>query len=160
YDALPKEIEWHFIGHLQRNKVRLIIPFVQLIQSVDSFSLLQEIEKRAAEQHRRVDCLLQVKIAQEETKFGWSSSEVESVLKEAVRFQHIHIIGLMGIATNTNDKTIIRQEFHSLAQLFQKLKKGFPALHILSMGMSNDYQIAVEEGSTMVRMGSKIFEEK
>ena len=160
YAALPKDIAWHFIGHLQRNKVRSIIPFVQLIQSVDSFPLLQEIEKRAAEEGKIIDCLLQVKIAQEETKFGLSFPEAEVALNEAVRFQHVHITGLMGMATNTDDTAIIRQEFCSLAQLFQKLKREFPALHVLSLGMSNDYQIAVEEGSTMVRIGSKLFGEK
>ena len=160
YDTLPKDIMWHFIGHLQRNKVRSIIPFVQLIQSVDSFPLLQEIEKRAAEEGKIIDCLLQVKIAQEETKFWLSFPEAEVALNEAVRFQHVHITGLMGMATNTDDTAIIRQEFCSLAQLFQKLKREFPALHVLSLGMSNDYQIAVEEGSTMVRIGSKLFGEK
>ena len=160
YAALPKDIAWHFIGHLQRNKVRSIIPFVQLIQSVDSFPLLQEIEKRAAEEGKIIDCLLQVKIAQEETKFWLSFPEAEVALNEAVRFQHVHITGLMGMATNTDDTAIIRQEFCSLAQLFQKLKREFPALHVLSLGMSNDYQIAVEEGSTMVRIGSKLFGEK
>ncbi len=160
YAALPKDIEWHFIGHLQRNKVKEIVPFVQLIQSIDSLRLLQEIDKRAAEQHRIVDCLLQVKISREETKFGLSLNDIEPLLQEAAHFQHAHIVGLMGMATNTHDAAIIRQEFRSLAQLFQKLRKEIPALHVLSLGMSHDYKIAVEEGSTMVRIGSKLFGER
>ncbi|MBI1968309.1 YggS family pyridoxal phosphate-dependent enzyme [Candidatus Woesearchaeota archaeon] len=160
YAALPKDIRWHFIGHLQRNKVKEIIQFVHLIHSVDSFNLLQGIEKRAAEQQKIVNCLLQVKIAREETKFGLSLNDIEPLLQEAAHFQHAHIVGLMGMATNTHDAAIIRQEFRSLAQLFQKLRKEIPALHVLSLGMSHDYKIAVEEGSTMVRIGSKLFGER
>ena len=160
YAALPKDIAWHFIGHLQRNKVRSIIPLVQLIQSVDSFPLLQEIEKRAAEKGKIIDCLLQVKIAQEETKFGLSFPEAEAAINEAARFHHAHIVGLMGMATNTNDESVIRQEFRSLAQLFRRKQAAFPMLTILSLGMSQDYKIAVEEGSTMVRIGSRIFGER
>ncbi|UFH56930.1 YggS family pyridoxal phosphate-dependent enzyme [Spirosoma sp. KNUC1025] len=159
---LPIDIEWHLIGHLQTNKVKYIAPFVALIQSIDSLKLLQEVNKQAARYNRVIDCLLQIHIADEETKFGLSPEEAEILLNtpELDDLQHIRLIGLMGLATNTDDEEQIRREFRGLKQLFDQLaeiKRFNVAFQELSMGMSGDYQIAVEEGSTMVRVGSAIF---
>ncbi len=162
-ENLPKDIEWHLIGHLQTNKVKYIAPFISLIHSVDSLKLLQEIDKQAAKNNRVISCLLQVYIASEETKFGLSHDEVLELLgaAELQTMQHVKIIGLMGMATNTNNEDLIRQEFRSLKQLFEqiKLQVSLPQvqLHELSMGMSSDFKIAVEEGSTLIRLGSAIF---
>jgi pyridoxal phosphate enzyme (YggS family) len=155
---LPKDIRWHFIGHLQSNKVKYIIPFVYLIHGVDSLRLLTEINKQAAKIPRVMDVLLQVHIAREETKFGLDAGELAQVM-EAVRsdqeqWTHIRIRGLMGMASNTEDVTVVTAEFHQLKVL---LDQWFPADGILSMGMSGDYQLAVKEGSTMVRIGSLLF---
>ncbi len=164
YEALPKDIEWHMIGHLQRNKVKYIVPFVALIHSVDSVRLLQEINKRAANVGRVVNCLLQVHIAQEKTKFGFDEAELETLLTEEAlaAFTHVRLKGLMGMATNTDDPAQVRQEFRGLKTLFERCKAK--ANHYqnvdfteLSMGMSNDYTIALEEGSTLIRVGSSIF---
>lgn len=161
--TLPKDIAWHLIGHLQSNKVKQIIPFVQMIHSVDRFSLLQEIDRQALKAGRVVDCLLQFHIAQESTKFGFSVSEAEKMLQspEFHALQHVRICGVMGMATFTNDMTRVRNEFRGLKIIFQKLKTQFfsnePAFQEISMGMSGDWEIAVEEGSTMVRIGSLIF---
>lgn len=162
FEALPKDIEWHLIGHLQTNKVKYIAPFVSLIHSVDSLKLLSEINKQAKKNNRIIPCLLQVHIAEEETKFGLSFHEVEEILNsESLKELHnIEIKGLMGMATNTDNQDLIRKEFHQLKIFFEKLKKenkSTAQLTELSMGMSSDYQIALEEGSTLVRIGSSIF---
>lgn len=159
---LPPDVEWHLIGHLQTNKVKYIAPFVKLIQSVDSLKLLQEINKQAVKHQRIIDCLLQIYIADEETKFGLSAEEAETLLTDPAldELSNVRIIGLMGLATNTDNQAQIRQEFRGLNQLFEKLltiKRPVLQFTELSMGMSGDYQIALEEGSTMVRVGSAIF---
>ena len=159
---LPADIKWHLIGHLQTNKVKYIAPFVALIESVDSLKLLQEINKQAAKHSRVIDCLLQIHIANEETKFGLSPDEAEALLNapELDNLPTIRLVGLMGLATNTDDEPQIRQEFRGLKQLYDKLAQTHRpnvAFSELSMGMSGDYRIAMEEGSTMVRIGSAIF---
>lgn len=159
YETLPKDIEWHMIGHLQTNKVKYIAPFVSLIHGVDSFKLLKEINKRAAQNERVINCLLQIHIAEEDTKFGFDEKEVvELIQSEAFQdLKNIKIVGLMGMATNTTDESQIRKEFKSLRTLFTKLNTQHSSLNTLSMGMSSDYKIAIEEGSTMIRVGSSIF---
>ncbi|MBB1536521.1 MAG: YggS family pyridoxal phosphate-dependent enzyme [Bacteroidia bacterium] len=163
YEALPKDIEWHLIGHLQRNKVKLVVPFVSLIHSVDSEKLLSAIDQEAEKAEREVKCLIQVHIAEEETKFGFTPDEAFRffVDKRPAAYKHVRIAGLMGMATLTDDTTRIRKEFSLLHDLFEKVraegnvtKEDFSTL---SMGMSSDYPIAVESGSTMVRVGSAIF---
>lgn len=159
---LPADVEWHLIGHLQTNKVKYIAPFVALIQSVDSLKLLQEIDRQAAKRNRIIDCLLQIHIASEETKFGLSPDEAEALLNSPALndLPNVCLIGLMGLATNTDNQTQIRQEFRKLKQLYDKLaqiQRPTVAFSELSMGMSGDYRIAIEEGSTMVRIGSAIF---
>ena len=162
-EALPKDIEWHMIGHVQRNKVKYMAPFVSLIHSVDSWKLLKEINKQAAKNERIIDCLLQMHIAEEETKFGLSKEELLEILAspELPALKNIKIIGLMGMATFTENKEQVRKEFKSLASIFSEVKSKFQADNIdweeLSMGMSGDYDIAIEEGSTLVRVGSSIF---
>lgn len=162
YDALPKDIEWHLIGHLQTNKVKYIAPFIQCIQSVDSLHLLQEINKYAAKNKRVIDCLLQIYIANEDTKFGLDANECISLLNDDnfKSLQNIRIRGLMGMATNTSDEVQIEREFMTLKQLFETIKNTYelPEFNQLSMGMSSDYKIAVKCGSTIVRVGSKVFE--
>lgn len=161
--ALPKDIEWHLIGHLQTNKVKYIAPFISVIESVDSLKLLQEINKQAAKNKRIIDCLLQVYIADEDTKFGLDFHEVVELLRseEFQALENVRIIGLMGIASNTDVEKRIRDEFEELKVLFDGIKISFfrkiEYFKELSMGMSSDYKIAVEEGSTMVRIGSSIF---
>lgn len=163
HDALPKDIEWHFIGHLQTNKVKYIVPFVSLIHSIDSLQLLQTVEKEANKHNRVVDCLLQFHIASEETKFGLDMKEARELLdSDAFKtMQHIQICGVMGMATNTDDIGLVRSEFRHLKEIFNTLKKDYFAdndrFRELSMGMSNDYNIALEEGSTLIRVGSSIF---
>lgn len=159
YENLPKDIEWHMIGHLQSNKVKYIAPFVSLIHGIDSFKLLKEVNKRAQQNDRVINCLLQIHIAQEDTKFGFSPDEVTTLMQteEFKSLQHIKIVGLMGMATNTDNLTQVREEFKSLKTLFSLLQTQHPTLNTLSMGMSGDYQLAIEEGSTMVRVGSAIF---
>ena len=163
YEALPKDIEWHFIGHLQTNKIKYMAPYVALIHGVDSFKLLKEINKQAIKAERIIPCLLQIHIAQEESKFGFSFDECRQMLEEGCwkELTHISIAGLMGMATNTDDENIIQQEFHSLGAFFQEIKDCYfsnqPAFKEISMGMSDDYPIAIAEGSTLVRIGSKIF---
>ena len=162
HESLPKDIEWHMIGHLQSNKVKYIAPFVSLIHGVDSFKLLKEINKRAAQNERVINCLLQIHIAEEDTKFGFDEKEVIELIKSEA-FQHlknIKVVGLMGMATFTDDENQIRKEFKSLKKLFDKLQISNHQFQILSMGMSGDYQIAIEEGSTMIRVGSSIFGER
>lgn len=159
---LPNDIRWHFIGHLQSNKVKYIAPFVHLIHGVDSIKLLIEINKQAAKNSRVVDCLLQVYIAQEETKFGLNEQELDQLLKEFAQSEmsNVRIKGLMGMASFTDDMSKVRNEFRYLKTLFDKQAKLSIAncqLTILSMGMSSDYKVAIEEGSTMVRIGSLLF---
>ncbi|MBN8673955.1 MAG: YggS family pyridoxal phosphate-dependent enzyme [Chitinophagales bacterium] len=158
---LPKDIRWHFIGHLQSNKVKYIAPFVHLIHGVDSFKLLQEIGKQAKKQNRIIDCLLQVYIAKEETKFGLDENELAEVLMSEL--VNARVCGLMGMASFSDDMELVRSEFRYLKTLFDKHAKpptSNQALQILSMGMSSDYKIAVEEGSNMVRIGSLLFGER
>ncbi|MEM0932360.1 MAG: YggS family pyridoxal phosphate-dependent enzyme [Bacteroidota bacterium] len=159
WENLPKDIEWHMIGHVQRNKVKYMAPFVSLIHGVESLRLLKEIDKQAAKNGRCIDCLLQMHIAQEETKFGLDHSELEHLVdSEAFKtLQNVRVVGLMGMATFTENLEQIRKEFVHLRTQFEKLKARLPEIHILSMGMSGDYPIAIEEGSTMVRIGSSIF---
>jgi len=163
YEALPKDIQWHQIGHLQRNKVKYIAPFITLIHSVDSLKLLHEIDKQAAKNNRIIDCLLQVHIAQEETKFGLDHVELIELLRseEFAGLEHVRVRGLMGIATNTPNEREVRAEFGELKSLFDGIKVSFfrHADHFdtLSMGMSADYKIAIEQGCTMVRLGSTLF---
>ncbi|WDF66998.1 YggS family pyridoxal phosphate-dependent enzyme [Sphingobacterium oryzagri] len=162
-EALPKDIEWHLIGHLQTNKVKYIAPFIQLIESVDSIKLLKEIDKHAAKHDRVIDCLLQVYIADEDSKFGLDHAELVELLRdpEFASLQHVRIRGLMGIATNTENEKVIKAEFYELKMLFDGIKASFfrqqDSFDTLSMGMSSDYQLAIEHGSTMVRLGSTIF---
>lgn len=160
---LPKDIEWHLIGHLQSNKVKYIAPFVKLIHGVDSLKLLQEIDKQAKKNKRIIDCLLQVYIADEDTKFGLGFDEVIEILRDEAfaELKNIRIVGLMGIATNTKNEKQITIEFHELKVFFDGIKVSFfrkeDSFKEISTGMSADYKIAIEEGSTMVRIGSSIF---
>ncbi len=162
HEVLPKDIQWHFIGHLQSRKVKLIVPFVNLIHGVDSLKLLEEINKQAAKNNRVIDCLLQVYIADEETKFGLNEQEINEIIasKEFKELNNIKIVGLMGMATFTDNKDQIKKEFQNLKTIFDKvsqLKTENCLLKTISMGMSGDYQLAIEFGSTMVRIGSSIF---
>ena len=154
-EELPKDINWHMIGHLQTNKVKFIAPFISLIHAIDSVKLLKEINKRAKQNNRVIDCLLQVHIAKESTKFGFDITEINGAINNAKEFQNIRIVGLMGMATFTDNKQQIIQEFNSLKVLFETIKNEH--ITILSMGMSGDFQIAIGQGSTMVRVGSAIF---
>lgn len=166
YESLPKDIEWHFIGHLQTNKVKYIVPYVALIHGIDSYKLLAEVDKQAAKAGRRVNCLLQLHIAREETKFGFSFDECRQMLAEGQwrQLQHIRLCGLMGMATNTDNVEQIKEEFRSLSDFFREVKSTWfaddDAFCELSMGMSHDYHEAIAEGSTLVRVGSKIFGER
>lgn len=161
--ALPSDIEWHLIGHLQTNKVKQIAPFVHMIQSVDSLRLLQEIDWQAEKCGRIIDCLLQFHVAQEETKFGLDEAEAEALLESADfhQMRHVRVCGVMGMASFSEDAALVRSEFQTLRAIFQRLQSRYfadaPHFCHLSMGMSSDWRIAVEEGSTMVRVGSAIF---
>lgn len=163
YEQLPKDIQWHLIGHLQSNKVKYMAPFVSLIHGVDSFKLLQEINNQAIKSNRVIDCLLQIRIAQEETKFGLTFEDAQAVLNhpEFKNLQNICIKGVMGMSTFTEDEAQIRDEFKMLKQIFDVFKEQFSFdntdFQTISMGMSGDFQLAIEEGSTMVRVGSSIF---
>lgn len=165
-EVLPKDIEWHFIGHLQTNKVKYMAPFVSLIHAVDSVKLLKEIDKQAQKCGRVIDVLLQIHVAKEETKFGFTPDEVVDVLEagEWKTLPNVRVVGLMAMATNTDDEGQIAEEFDTVRQLFARLKERFfaesPDFKVLSMGMSGDYLIAQEHGSTMVRVGSMIFGER
>jgi PLP dependent protein len=162
-ELLPSSVAWHQIGHLQRNKVKYIAPFIHLIHSVDSFDLLKEINKQALNCSRTIDCLMQIHIAQEEAKFGFSILELDQALNgpELATMANIRIRGLMGMATNTDDTTQIEQEFAGLHKLYHNLtttgNTSLSAFNILSMGMSSDYRIGLANGSTMVRIGSYLF---
>ncbi|NOX46073.1 MAG: YggS family pyridoxal phosphate-dependent enzyme [Chlorobi bacterium] len=166
YSELPKDIEWHFIGHMQSNKVKYIAPFVSLIHGIDSFKLLKEINKQAIRNDRVINCLFQFHIATESTKFGFDLEEVSGILdlKEFGELKNIRICGVMGMATYTSDTAIVRNEFRNLKDIFTNLKSSFFAeqesFKEISMGMSGDYEIAIEEGSTMIRVGSAIFGER
>ena len=159
WEGLPKDIQWHMIGHLQRNKVKYMAGFVSLVHGVDSLRLLQEIDKQGKKVDRTIPCLLQVHIAQEETKFGLDPVELEELIqcKAFKTMNNIQIKGLMGMASHTGNEAQIRMEFQNLKSLFEDLKKDMPEISILSMGMSSDHALAVEQGSTMVRIGSRIF---
>ena len=159
YDALPKDIQWHMIGHLQRNKVKYMAHFVDLIHGVDSFKTLKEIDKQAKKHHRVINCLLQARIAEEETKFGLQFSEISSILesKELNSLSNVNIVGLMGMATFTDDLEVLTNEFSSLKNFYDQQKNIHSSLNVLSMGMSGDYEIAIKNGSNMIRIGSSIF---
>jgi pyridoxal phosphate enzyme (YggS family) len=163
YDVMPKDIQWHLIGHLQTNKVKYLAPFVALIHSVDSFKLIEEINKQALKNNRVIDCLLQFHIAQEETKFGLSENEAFELItsNEFKLMKNVRIVGVMGMASFTEDNESVRNEFQSLKKIFTNLKNKFfskeDCFKEISMGMSGDYLLAIEEGSTMVRVGSSIF---
>jgi hypothetical protein len=163
FEALPKDIDWHLIGHLQKNKVKYIAPFVKLIHAVDSLELLQTIEKEGKKLNRKIPCLIQIHIAKEDTKFGISPEDVETFfeLEEIRMLEFAEIHGLMGMATFTDNLTQVEKEFETLAQLFNAIKSKslsyLPHFNQLSMGMSGDYTIAIEKGSTMVRVGSALF---
>ena len=159
WEALRKDIEWHMIGHVQTNKVKYMAEYVALVHGVDSFKLLKEINKQAKKHHRTINCLLQVHIAEEETKFGLDKTELLELLNsdEFKTLKNIKVIGLMGMATFTDNEVQVRKEFKSLYALFKDPKTIVNTLDTVSMGMSGDYKIAIEEGSTMVRIGSSIF---
>ncbi len=163
YEALPKDIEWHAIGHLQTNKVKYIAPFVALIHSVESLKLMKEIDKQAKKNNRVIEILLQFHIAEEDTKFGLDLSEAQEILNSEFykNTQNIKVVGVMGMATFTHDKNQVRKEFRTLKKFFDELKKKFfeneNSFKEISMGMSGDYEIAAAEGSTMVRVGSLLF---
>lgn len=159
YDELPKDIQWQMIGHLQRNKVKYMAHFVDLIHGVDSFKTLKEINKQAKKHDRTIKCLLQARIAKEETKFGLSFSDIDQIFssEELKELQNIQIVGLMGMATFTENQEQLSEEFSALKNFFDQLKNQHSKLNILSMGMSGDYQIAIKNGSNMVRVGSAIF---
>ncbi|AVM53767.1 hypothetical protein JN06_00336 [Bacteroides zoogleoformans] len=166
YESLPKDIEWHFIGHLQTNKIKYIIPYVTLIHGIDSYKLLAEVNKQAEKAGRTVNCLLQLHIAREDTKFGFSFDECRGMLAsgEWKQFHNIRICGLMGMATNTDNAEQIKMEFCSLSKFFREVKDEWfsesEAFKELSMGMSHDYREAIAAGSTLIRIGSKIFGER
>lgn len=165
HEQMPKDIEWHLIGHLQTNKVKYIAPFVSLIHSIDSLKLLNEVEKQAAKNNRVINVLLQMHVANEETKFGLDQTELielmDYYLSNPKNYAHVNIVGIMGMATNTNDTNQIRNEFKQLKGIFQFIKNSYfinkKDFAEISMGMSSDYTIAIEEGSTMVRIGSLLF---
>lgn len=166
YNVLPKDIEWHFIGHLQTNKVKYIAPYITLIEAVDSYKLLTEINRQAGKYNRVIPCLLEIHIAQEESKYGFTPENCRDMLKagEWKNLRNIRIAGVMGMATNTDDEAQIEQEFRTLKGLFDEWKQAFftdePTFKEISMGMSHDYRIAIRTGSTLVRVGSKIFGER
>jgi pyridoxal phosphate enzyme (YggS family) len=160
WEELPKDIAWHMIGHVQSNKVKYMAHFVDLIHGVDSFKLLKEIQKQAIKHDRTIRCLIQIRIAEEETKFGLPEEELEALLKAAEDLPNVQIVGLMGMATFTDNQNQITFEFNKLKDLYDKVKSSSASMNTLSMGMSGDYSIAIECGSNMIRVGSKIFGER
>ncbi|MDY0254253.1 MAG: YggS family pyridoxal phosphate-dependent enzyme [Tenuifilaceae bacterium] len=162
-EVMPKDIQWHLVGHLQTNKVKYVAPFVSLIHSVDSAKLLKEINKCGAKNDRVIDCLLQVHIAEEDTKFGLSAQELDTMLSTPAlaEYANVRVVGLMGMATFTDNMEQVRREFKGLADTFKNVKQKYfanqPSFNTLSMGMSGDFEVAIEEGSTMIRVGSRIF---
>jgi pyridoxal phosphate enzyme (YggS family) len=157
WEQMPQDINWHMIGHLQRNKVKYIAPFVALIHGVDSERLLQEIDKQAAKHQRIIPCLLQIHIAQESTKFGLSETELDALIAKSVNYPNVQLRGLMGMASFTEDTSQIEKEFAELKKIFDRVQSQLTGFDVLSMGMSGDYTLAIEQGSTMIRVGSKIF---
>ncbi len=157
YEILPKDIEWHMIGHVQSNKVKYMAPFVSLIHGVDSLKLLKEINKQAQKNNRVLDCLFQIHIAKESTKYGMSKEECIENLTSAQSMENVRIRGLMGMATFTNDQKQIEREFNDLKKLYDNLANKYTSFEFLSMGMSGDYKIAILKGSNMIRLGNKIF---
>ncbi len=166
YETLPKDIEWHFIGHLQTNKVKYIAPYIAMIHAVDSYKLLAEIDKQAAKHNRVIPCLLEIHIAQEESKYGFTFDTCRQMLEEGgwKQLKHVCIAGVMGMGTNTDDEKEVEKEFRSLTDFFRSLKQDYfsqtDSFKEISMGMSHDYQIAIKCGTTLVRVGSKIFGER
>jgi len=160
YDELPKDIKWHMIGHVQTNKVKYIARFISLIHAVDSIKLLKEINKQAIKNNINIRCLIQIKIAKEESKNGISKDKLNDLMCFSNNLKNINIVGLMGMATYTSNKDIINSEFKELSILFNNLKTSYPKLSVLSIGMSDDYLIAIKNGSNMIRVGSKIFGER
>lgn len=166
YETLPKDIEWHFIGHLQTNKVKYIAPYIAMIHAVDSYKLLAEIDKQAAKYNRVIPCLLEIHIAQEESKYGFTFDTCRQMLEEGgwKQLKHVCIAGVMGMGTNTDDEKEVEKEFRSLADFFKSLKQDYfsqtDSFKEISMGMSHDYQIAIKCGTTLARVGSKIFGER
>ena len=157
-NTLPNDIEWHMIGHLQRNKVKYIASFVKLIHSVDNLKLLKEINKQALKNNLIINCLLQIKIASEDTKFGMSVDEAKSILSQEFKIlNNISIVGLMGMASFTNDQNILKKEFSFISNFFNEIRTLYPKIKILSIGMSDDYRLAIKYGSNMIRIGSSIF---
>ena len=156
-EELPKDIQWHMIGHVQSNKVKYMAPYVDLIHGVDSLKLLKEIDKQATKNNRIIPCLLQIHIAQEDNKFGFSAQECQQAIEMSKEFPHVHIKGLMGMASYTEDQKQIAQEFAGLKNLYDQLIQQNHRLETLSMGMSGDYPLAIAQGSNMIRVGSKIF---
>lgn len=159
WEALPKDIQWHMVGNVQRNKVKYMAPYVDLIHTVDSLKLLKEINKEARKNQRSISCLLQIKIAEEDSKSGISAEQAKEILnsEEISKMQNVKVVGLMGMATFTEDMEQVRREFQALNSVFKEFKNTYPQLKILSMGMSGDYKIALNCGSNMVRIGSAIF---
>lgn len=160
WEELPKDIAWHMIGHVQRNKVKYMVHFVDLIHGVDSIKLLKEIQKQAIKHDRTIRCLIQIRIAEEETKFGLPEEELEGLIQAAEDLPNVQIVGLMGMATFTDNQDQITSEFNKLKDLFDNVKNSSSNINTLSMGMSGDYSIAIECGSNMIRVGSKIFGER
>jgi len=162
WENLPKDINWHMVGHVQTNKVKYMAPFVDLVHAVDSLKLLKEINKQAKKNGRTINCLLQIKIAEEESKFGISAEEAREILESEVfsKFENVKVTGLMGMATFTENEEQVKKEFTTLKNIFDDFRTEYPNFKDLSMGMSGDYKIAVECGSTMVRIGSSIFGER
>ena len=157
FNKLPKDIEWHMIGHLQKNKVKYISEFISLIHSLDRLSLANEIDKNGKKHDKSIDCLIQIKISKEESKFGLNIDELHSFYNEVKMFKNINIRGLMGMATYTDDKELVNNEFKKMKKLFEKMKSIDSNIKILSIGMSDDYSLAMKNGSNMIRVGSKIF---
>ena len=162
YEALPKDIEWHMIGHLQSNKIKYMAPFVGLIHGVDSIKALEEIDKQAGKHHRVIRCLLQAKIAREDTKFGLSFDHIHSIFTSGLLsgLKNVRVVGLMGMASFSSDMTEVSEEFNRLKSFYDQLNRENFNLSVLSMGMSNDYKVAIENGSNMIRVGSAIFGER
>ncbi|WBL23101.1 YggS family pyridoxal phosphate-dependent enzyme [Zunongwangia sp. HRR-M8] len=159
WEALPKDIEWHMVGHVQRNKVKYMAPYVGLIHAVDSLKLLKEVNKQAKKHDRVIRCLLQIKIAEEDSKFGITAGEAEEILQSAEykAFENVAVVGLMGMATNTENDDKVAEEFDYLHSVFKDFRVKYPAIKELSMGMSGDYKVALKHGTTMIRIGSSIF---
>ena len=157
YNNLPKDIEWHMIGHLQKNKVKHISKFISLIHSLDRLSLAKEIDKNGRKDNRSIDCLIQIKISNDESKYGLNPEQLDSFYADLKEFENINIIGLMAMATYTKDQSLIDDEFKKMEKLFKEMKTIDSNFKILSIGMSDDYQLAINNGSNMIRVGSKIF---